>query len=95
MADLVTYIEGGKIKEAQELLDKMQSIDLSGKGIGAEGMKSLANALEKNTTIHSIYLGYNSIGAEGMKSLAEAIKSQLGINFKYIIFAYIFLSMLS
>jgi Ran GTPase-activating protein (RanGAP) involved in mRNA processing and transport len=58
-------------------------------------MKSLAKALEKNTTIHTIDLDGNSIGAEGMKSLAEAIKSQLGINFKYIIFAYIFLSMLS
>ena len=42
--------------------------------IGAEGAKSLSEALKVNTVITTIYLGSNNIGDEGAKSLSEALK---------------------
>eukprot|EP01104_Vermistella_antarctica_P005727 TRINITY_DN1627_c0_g1_i11.p1 TRINITY_DN1627_c0_g1~~TRINITY_DN1627_c0_g1_i11.p1 ORF type:complete len:145 (-),score=38.95 TRINITY_DN1627_c0_g1_i11:76-510(-) len=51
----------------------------SGNHIGAEGAKSLAEAIKNNTTITSLqlYLYSNHIGDEGAKSLAEAIKNNM------------------
>ena len=51
-------------------------MDLHSNSIGAEGAKSLAQALRVNSSVSSLDLNSNSIGAEGANSLAQA----LGVN---------------
>jgi len=71
--------KAGRSKEAQDLINSVHTIDLDSNNIGAEGMKSLADALKINSTVHTIDLYNNSIGAEGMKSLASCLRVLLGI----------------
>jgi hypothetical protein len=48
-------------------------MDLSCNSIGAEGARSLAAALDNNSTLTSLDLHDNEIGAEGARSLATAL----------------------
>ena len=42
-------------------------------------MKSLADTLKINSTVHTIDLDSNYIGAEGMKALASCLRAIVGI----------------
>jgi Ran GTPase-activating protein (RanGAP) involved in mRNA processing and transport len=72
--------------ELDEVLRDLQSntiltvLDLCGKGIGAEGARTLAGALKGNTTLITLKLCYSGIGAEGARALADALKGNTTLN---------------
>ena len=80
MGDLCKYIKEGKVKEAESLLSKIDTIDLSGNNIGDKGIKVLAKTLENNKTIHTIDLFNNNIGVEGIKVLAKTLENNKTIH---------------
>jgi hypothetical protein len=57
-----------------ESLHEMQIVDLYAADIGDDGVKTLSNALEENTTVTEINLGWNGIGDEGVSALAKALE---------------------
>ena len=61
---------GGMVLLSQTVI----TIDISVAGIGDEGAKALAGALEKNATVTNIRLIGTSIGDEGAKALAGALE---------------------
>merc|ERR1740124_767220 len=67
-------------EELKAYLSTISTISLSYNDIGAEGAKSLADALAKNTTITTISLSGNGIGAEGAESLADALAKNTTIT---------------
>jgi Ran GTPase-activating protein (RanGAP) involved in mRNA processing and transport len=57
-----------------ESLHEMKSVDLNWAGIGDDGVKTLATALKKNTTVTELNLVNNAVGDEGASALADALK---------------------
>ncbi len=60
--------------------NSLTSLDLSLNLIGAEGTKSIAAVLEKNTSLTSLDLRGNSIGAEGAKSIAAVLENNTSLT---------------
>ena len=50
----------------------LTSINLSTNNIGAEGAKTIGEALKVNTSLTRIGLNTNNIGTEGAKAIGEA-----------------------
>lgn len=53
-------------------------------GIGVDGAKTLAKALESNTALSSLHLDGNQIGDEGAESLAKALKPNTTLSSLYL-----------
>ena len=58
----------------------LTSLNLVNNGIGAEGAKALATALETNTSLTSLNLLNNRIGDEGANALAAALKTNTSLT---------------
>jgi len=51
----------------------LTELDLSYKNIGDDGVKSISDALRKNTSLITLYLTKNDIGDDGVKSLSNTL----------------------
>ncbi|CAI5503839.1 unnamed protein product [Closterium sp. Naga37s-1] len=62
-----------KVKELAQQLRSFRTVDLSGKSLGDEGFKYLAESLAFNNSVESVDFSNNGIGPEGVKALTEAL----------------------
>ncbi len=76
---------------SEHILGKLRSNDasmvelsFSGNGIGDEGAKVLAKALEGNTVLQSLELGNNNIGSDGVVALSKALAKTNSLKTLYL-----------
>ena len=58
----------------------LQSLDIGGNNIGAQGITAVAEALRGNENLATLELGYNPISEAGAKALASVIKYDLKVH---------------
>ncbi len=69
-------------RELENIIAKLETdvcLDLVMKNIGADGAKSLARALETNTTLTNLNLGGNNIGVDGANAIFNALKNNTAL----------------
>ncbi len=63
-----------QLADALSKVSHLQSLDLGGNDIKAEGITALMKAIEAHKELRQLELGYNVIGAEGAQAVADALK---------------------
>jgi len=69
-----------RLSQTMASLHEMQIVALEGAAIGNDGVETLANALNENTSVTEIDLKQNNISVEGASRLADALKESTTVT---------------
>ena len=78
---LFTYCKKAFSRHVAQVISVLEVVDCFNIGFGLyDGVRSLAEALKTNATVHTLKLGNNRIGDEGVQALAEALKTNVTVH---------------